>query len=235
MRVPPPSKDHFIDKAIPGRSDLIITHWVASGANAHLFRAYSKSLDRDLACKVIPRTNLLYGPDDSEIWRAEVQKANRLRNSTVVKFESDVLDWRDDNTGIDCVVLISDFVEGPSLQKFVKQHPDVIDIPFICHWLKTMLNLLYEMELRQVQHGDLHDGNILVEDSTPYSAMDRDLFFVLQISALQRHQPKLISKMTIPNLQFCLISFSGTSIIHRVAQRINIFSKFFGSISLLVI
>lgn len=171
MRANPPSKDYFIGKALPGRPDLIITEWVDGGANAHLFRAYSENLQRDLACKVIPRANLLYGPDGSEIWRAEVQKANRLKNQIVVKFENDVQIWRDDNAGIDCVVLISEFVDGPNLGKFIKEHRDSVDVPFIRHWLEKMLDLLYDMEDKQVQHGDLHAGNILVEDSSSYSAL----------------------------------------------------------------
>lgn len=171
------SKDYFLNKPVPGRSDLTITSWVDGGANAHLFRAYSKTLDRDLACKVIPRSNLLYGPDGSDIWRAEMQKANRLRNQIVVKFENDVQVWKDDDAGIDCVVLISEFVVGPNLGKFIKEHRDSVDVPFIRHWLETMLDLLYEMESKQVQHGDLHAENILVEDRSSYSVLGPQFVF----------------------------------------------------------
>lgn len=170
MRANLPDRLYFVDKSIPTRSDVTVVEWVASGNNAHLFRAHSVNLQRDLACKVIPRSNLLYGSDGRELWRAEVQKADVLRNATVVKFE-DIREWRDENAGIDCVVLISEFVEGSSLSKFIKDHLDLINIPFIVHWLETMLNLFYEMKMRSVKHGDLHTGNILVEDRSSYDLL----------------------------------------------------------------
>jgi len=170
MRANLPDRLYFVNKSIPTRSEVTILEWVASGNNAHLFRAHSVNLQRDLACKVIPRSNLLYGSDGRELWRAEVQKADVLRNATVVKFE-DIKEWRDETAGIDCIVLISEFVEGPSLGKFIKDHLDLINIPFIVHWLETMLNLFYEMKLRSVEHGDIHPGNILVEDRSSYNLL----------------------------------------------------------------
>ncbi len=149
---------------------MTIIKWVDGGSNAHLFQARSEILQRDLACKIIPRSNLLYGSDNGELWRAEVQKADVLRNPSVVKFE-DIREWEDDKGNIDCVVLIAEFIEGPSLKKFIKEQPDSVDISFIRHWLQTMLNLLNEMGLREVTHGDLHAGNILVEDRSSYDLL----------------------------------------------------------------
>jgi hypothetical protein len=112
----------------------------------------------------------LHDSDGRELWRAEVHKADALRSSTVVKFE-DIQEWRDDAEGIDCVVLISEFVEGPCLRKFVSDCSDVITVSFIMHWLGTMLNLFNEMQLQGVKHGDLHNGNILVEDRSSYDLL----------------------------------------------------------------
>ena len=167
MRANLPDRNYFIAKAIPSRPDLTVVNWVNSGNNAHLFRARSQSLKRDLACKVIPRSNLLRDSEGNELWRAEVHKADALRSPVVVKFE-DVKEWRDAGAGIDCVVLISEFVEGPCLREFLSKSPDVITVPLIMNWLGTMLNLFNEMALREVTHGDLHTGNILVEDRSSY-------------------------------------------------------------------
>lgn len=170
MRANLPDRNYFVGKALPNRLDVTIVAWVDSGNDAHLFRARSNSLKRDLACKVIPRSNLLHDSDGRELWRAEVHKADALRSSTVVKFE-DIQEWRDDSAGIDCVVLISEFVEGPCLRKFMSDCSDVITVSFIVHWLGPMLNLFNEMKLQGVKHGDLHNGNILVEDRSLYDLL----------------------------------------------------------------
>jgi serine/threonine protein kinase len=162
-----PDKNYFIAKAIPSRPDVTVVNWVNSGNNAHLFRARSQILKRDLACKVIPRSNLLRDSAGNEIWQAEVHKADALRSSVVVKFE-DVKEWRDAEAGIDCVVLLSEFVEGLCLRDFLLEHPDIITVPLIMNWLGTMLNLFNEMARREVTHGDLHTGNVLVEDRSSY-------------------------------------------------------------------
>jgi hypothetical protein len=74
MRANLPDKDYFTGKEIPGRPDVRITEWKASGLNGHIFCGHSESLRRNLACKIIPRTNLSHDQDGREIWKAEVHK-----------------------------------------------------------------------------------------------------------------------------------------------------------------
>src|SRR5437870_1905654 len=104
MRANLPDWHRFVGNPLPTRPEVTITEWIASGNDGHLFRAHSTSLARDVACKIIPRTNLQHGPTGEEIWRAEVHKADSLRSQTVVKFE-DIRDWRDEAHNIDCIVL----------------------------------------------------------------------------------------------------------------------------------
>ena len=167
MRANLPRADYFIGKAIPTRPDVTIIKLVDSGNDAHVFRGHSDDLGRDVACKIIPRANLIHGSDGREIWRAEVHKADALRNPTVVRFE-DIGEWKDSSAEIDCVVLISEFVEGECLRRFASKAQGEVTVPFVVRWLATMLNLLNEMRLRGVTHGDLHAGNILVEDRSTY-------------------------------------------------------------------
>jgi len=135
-----------------------------------VFRAHSPLLGRDVACKIIPTANLIRDSQGEDIWRAEVLKANALLSPTVVKFEG-IYEWNDPSVGIECVVLISEFVEGPSLRKFIKNSSDQVTVAFILDWLATMLNLFHEMGVRGVKHGDLHSGNILVEDRSDYDLL----------------------------------------------------------------
>lgn len=170
MRSNLPNKDFFADKTLPGRPDVRLVEYRTSGGNAHLFRGHSSALKRDFACKIIPRSNLLYGPGQTELWRDEVHKADVLMNSAVVKF-MDIQEWKDDEAGIDCLVLISEFVEGIDLREFSSKYPEDISIAFIVNWLTTMLNLLNEMKVREVVHGDLHAGNILVAERPAYDLL----------------------------------------------------------------
>ncbi|MBS1734206.1 MAG: protein kinase family protein [Nitrospira sp.] len=172
MRKHLPNKEFFIGKTLPSRPDIQIVELKASGCNAHLFRGHSSDLKRDLACKIIPRLNL------HKDWRDEVHKADVLTSVNVVKF-SDIGDWGDVSKGIDCVVLISDFVQGVSLLNFMSKNGEAIDVAFIVDWLSTMLNLFNEMLIKDVIHGDFHSGNILVEDRHSYDLLSpRHIFKV---------------------------------------------------------
>jgi hypothetical protein len=178
MRANLPDKSFFVGKVVPSRPDVTVIEWKASGNDGHLFQAHSNELGRDVACKIIPQNNLQHGLDGSEIWRAEILKANALRNPIVVKVEH-ICDWpnvpmhgvAENGEVINCIALISEFVDGQSLKRFVADYPDEITVSFIVQWLSTILNLFFEMKQRGISHGDLHAGNILVEDQSSYNVM----------------------------------------------------------------
>jgi hypothetical protein len=158
-----PDKNWFIGKPLPTRPDIVIAEFVGSGNDGHVFRGRSAELQRDFACKIIPRANLAGASEGNPRWRIEVEKADNLRSPVVVRFV-DIKDWTDAEHNIDCVVLISDFVAGQSLRDFITQNRRGIAMSFILHCLETMLDLFNEMAGRPMMHGDFHAGNVLVED-----------------------------------------------------------------------
>lgn len=168
MRANLPPAEYFIGRSLPTRPDLIIKEAVDSGNDGRLYRARSETLRRDVACKVIPRNNLQTGPSGEPVWQAEVHKADALKSPTVVRFE-EICEWRDPAAGIDCIALISEFVAGPNLRKFIARNKNEVTISFVLSWLETMLELFNEMKMCGVNHGDLHAGNILVEDRSAFS------------------------------------------------------------------
>ena len=167
MRSNLPDPQLFLRKTIPSRPDIDIMEIVDSGNDGHVFRAHSTALRRDVACKVIPRSNLIKGPNGEESWQEEVHKADALKNPTVVKFLH-ILEWKDATLGFDCVVLLSEFVDGKCLRKFISKDKEDITVAFIVSWLESMLNLFNEMTQKGIKHGDLHAGNILVEDRSSF-------------------------------------------------------------------
>ena len=165
MRRNLPPKDNFIKKTIPGYADYVITDYIDSGANGHVFRAYSEALRSSLAFKVVPISNLVTD-EEKEQYLEEARKANLLEHDSVVRY-SNAVDYYDAESGTPCVVFVCDYVNGPSLDKYLKDKKNFasIDLSFIQHFLETMLRLLLELKERRSQHGDLHAGNILVVKS----------------------------------------------------------------------
>jgi hypothetical protein len=155
-----PDVEYFIGKHVPNQSgNYIIVEHRGSGMNAHVFRAHSDELRHDIAVKIVPRQNL------KPNWQQEFQKANILRSQVVVKFFS-VNEWKNAEHIIDCVVLLSDYIHGKNLREHIQMKKDDISINFIMDLLKGMFDLFHEMSERGFQHGDLHSGNILVEDQS---------------------------------------------------------------------
>jgi len=157
MRANLPDAGWFIGKHIPTRPDVVIKQLAKSGNDGHVFLGHSDELQRDFACKIIPRTNL------QQQWHAEIEKANRLRSPVVVRF-ADLKEWADPANSIDCVVLISDFISGRNLRDFIVKNRTEISISFVLQFLETILELFNEMTTMKITHGDFHAGNVLVED-----------------------------------------------------------------------
>lgn len=164
MRLHLPDKTYFLRKRVPTRTDLELVEFIKSGNNAHVFKGHAHEVNRDFACKVIPKANLAGALEGKDTWRQEIDKANAFRGNSVVRFV-DKLEWIDTSANIDCVILVADFIRGQNLRDFIEGHREEITIPFIVQFLETMFDFLDEMEKLQLSgHGDLHTGNILVED-----------------------------------------------------------------------
>jgi serine/threonine protein kinase len=156
-----PDAQQFVGQAIPGRDQYTIARVLGSGCNAHVFVAHSDTLVHDVACKVIPVANLVGADESPPRWREEVHKANRIPSNRVIKCH-DMGTWS--LGGADYVFMLSELVNGESLREYEKQH--AIDVGFVEAFLQDMLDFLRELQLVGLQHGDLHSGNILVENRT---------------------------------------------------------------------
>lgn len=116
MRKYLPNPDFFIGKEIPGISGYKIVKRIDAGFNAHVFKAHSRSANRDIACKIIPAKNLIGKDHQPPLWRQEIDKAHSLKSPMVVRFYH-VDKWEVPEEDIDCIVLCSEFVVGETLEK----------------------------------------------------------------------------------------------------------------------
>ncbi len=155
-----PPKGNFIGKAIPTFPNHIIKEHIASGANGHMFRAYSEKENISLAFKIVPVDNLV--TEENEQYLQEARRANGIAHESVVSYIQ-VVEYFDELSSKQCVVFVCEYVDGPSLEKYLEDESEAaIDLSFIRSFLETMLALLHELQGRGYQHGDLHAGNILV-------------------------------------------------------------------------
>ena len=172
--LPPPQ--HFIDKSIPNYPNHVIKEHVDSGNNGHLFKAFDSLTNSRLAFKIIPVANL--PEEETNTYLTEARNANLIDHPSVVRYH-DVVRYVDADAQINCVVFICDFVDGVSLREFVSKSrfKKEIDISFIVEFLSTSFELLFELDKRGYQHGDLHSGNVLVVRSG-FDIEDRPRFRV---------------------------------------------------------
>ena len=164
MRRNLPDTGHFLGKTIPQFPNHVVTEHVGSGFNGHVYRAHSSEISSDLAFKFVPTENVPIDPTSNEIDFSEAKKANVLENRSVVRYV-DFCIWDDKELNRQFVVFVCDFVSGLSLKQFITKRPADVTIGFIENFLHTIFDLLYEMQRRNMEHGDLHSGNILVAES----------------------------------------------------------------------
>ena len=183
MRKHLPDKDHFLGFILPQLPSYEVVDCVGSGCNGHVYRAHSEELTSDLAFKFVPTENLPEDPEKRKTYLMEARKANSLENECVVQCV-EVLTWEDAELSRTFVVFVSQYVSGTSLQDFIKKNHNDVGVAFIEAFLDTMFGLLFELDKRGMEHGDLHAGNVLVSKSQ-YSLTDEPRFKVTDFGIIE--------------------------------------------------
>ncbi|MGA2988253.1 MAG: protein kinase [Terriglobia bacterium] len=174
-----PQAEKFLGLSIPLFPTFRIIEKRASGANAHVFRAHSADNETDLACKVIPTENI-----SGDNWRDELKKPNRLRSPGIVHC-IEAAPWRDDSLGIDCFLICSEYVPGHSLKEYLSAHRRGLQVVFAERFLKFIFPILDELRKLRYSHGDLHTGNVLVEDRSDILGSDPYAFRLTDFTCSQ--------------------------------------------------
>ncbi|NKC12777.1 MAG: hypothetical protein GKR94_11425 [Gammaproteobacteria bacterium] len=165
-----PPVDPFLGKRLSRYPEHPIVDHLGSGNNGHVFRACDSTIGSDIALKFVPVENLKDNLEEDE-YRLEARLPNTIRHPSVVKYTRAFRwtvpdDWNAPEIGgREFVVFECEYVDGKSLREFAKEARRDLSIPFVKQFLECMFELLFELTERpdRIQHGDLHDGNILVE------------------------------------------------------------------------
>lgn len=164
MRKNLPSKDPYLGVTFKEVPDYVIQEHVAAGFNGRLFRAFNAMINNNLAFKIVSAANLPERDEDKDAYLLEAKNANQLEHPSVIRCSNVFSHTDPEGTGQN-VVFVFDYVSGVDLNKYMKQKSSDVDVPFVENFLRTMLELLYELQRRGALHGDLHARNVLVAKS----------------------------------------------------------------------
>lgn len=151
------SEDPYIGvQPIP---NYYLTEKIGEGKIGSVYKAERQADPADiLACKVIPEGKLKDG------WQRELEKVVRLRTvPNVVQYHpphGSTFDRRQRPF----FWVLWDFVDGINLRQYVESPPWPLDLAFIENIAETVLRVLYACRQVEIQHGDLHEGNILISN-----------------------------------------------------------------------
>jgi serine/threonine protein kinase len=140
------------------KNGYIITEYVNSGKIGSIYKAVNKETQDVLACKVIKKLK--------DGWEKEILKVVRLRGIP------NIVPYHTHGSGLDkkhqtFVWVLWDYIKGIDLRQYMQNPPWKLDMAFIEDITKTILRVLHACRVENIQHGDLHEGNILLGDPDP--------------------------------------------------------------------
>jgi serine/threonine protein kinase len=128
---------------------------LGKGAVGTVYRAVREdNIPEERAFKLIPKSCLRAN------WSNEISKVVKLRLTPgVVRYhEHGDTHWNDN----DYVWISWDFIPGESLRKLLES--GAVSIPLVCTIIERVLEVLHACRQVDVQHGDLHSGNIMIQN-----------------------------------------------------------------------
>jgi hypothetical protein len=137
-----------------------LTEKIGKGKIGFVFKAVKKNPDIIHACKIVPEGKLKAG------WERELEKVLKLRGvENVVQYHSHGLGY--DKNSRPFTWIFWNYIDGYNLKEYIEKQPWPLDLPFIEEIAKVILKVLYSCNYENIQHGDLHAGNILISKPDP--------------------------------------------------------------------
>ena len=137
--------------------NYFITEKIGNGKIGTVYKAVNSNLQDTLACKIIATSKLKTG------WQTELEKVLLLRTVP------NIVQYHQHSTGLDrnqkpFVWIMWDYIPSINLRDYIKNPPWPLDMAFIESITKTTLEVLHACHSVGIQHGDLHEGNILISE-----------------------------------------------------------------------
>lgn len=158
-----PDPDIFIGLQLAENS-ITITKFHKRGNNALLFEAYHDIVGHKtrVACKAIPAENLRTG------WDSEIEKPNHLPQAIHVvrprHFEVKLVPKKSTDA---YALIVMNWIDGSSLRDYLMNNRNIITADFCLRLAKEIIIFLHAMKNINIQHSDIHAGNILIEKPNP--------------------------------------------------------------------
>ena len=148
-----------------------LTEYIGHGNISVVYKAYFKEIDLTLACKVIPQKKLKKG------WELELQKMAKLSvHPNVVHYVGH--GTFSDNLNKTTNYVLMDFIDGWNLKEYLLIHNNQLLVPFIEFIVETIIHVLFACEQTGIEHGDLHEGNILISKKDSRLVNDKEKIWV---------------------------------------------------------
>lgn len=159
-------KERYIPKEIEG-----------NGIDGITYSGIDFDLNAPVAIKV------LFCPNLDESWKEEVRKAASLRtahSSHIVQ----VHDYGEyvvtkENTEEKYPFIVSEFIDGITLEDFLSKNRNNISQEFILQFINDICEAIAAMRFKELEHGDLHEGNIMLENPKPYLENSKFVFKII--------------------------------------------------------
>jgi len=161
-----------LERIREGKADgLVLGNYVllsklGAGGMGVVFKARHRRMKRDVALKVLPET-LTKSPDAVARFHREVEAAARLQHPNIAAAYD-----ADEAAGVHFLVM--EFVDGPDLSRYVKQHGPLPLAHAIALCIQGARGLAQAHKLGVV-HRDIKPGNLLVDSHGTLKILDMGL------------------------------------------------------------
>lgn len=137
-----------------------ITKYINKGKIGRVYKAVREDIGNTLACKIIPLFKLKEG------WQRELEKVVLLSGiEGVVQYR--MHDTALDRSNMPFVWVLWEYIDGCNLNQYLKSEFFRLNLAFIEQLMEAILKVLLACSQTGIQHGDLHEGNILIQKPDP--------------------------------------------------------------------
>lgn len=146
----PSWKDQWLGRILDNRYRIV--QRLGSGVTSTVYRIVLEHLKREFAAKILTDKKVI----DSPRWQREARVLGKLRNPHVVRIV-EVIEERHS------VILITEYVEGITIEEIVEGSPDGIPVHRALELVRQIANGIHEAHTRDIIHRDLKPANIIVQ------------------------------------------------------------------------